>query len=133
MRCPDCSKFVSMDTETEPDVREDWNGSKGEGSVDVRIVNCCAECGNELKEANFEFTIDVSDLKHDPPLSDDVKDNSTLDVDVSRTHRVQGAGRGAKTFYGVEVSWKVLSSDGDVLAEGTEDDECPASAMDELL
>lgn len=55
-RCPDCNKFVSYDTDTEPEIEDVQvfdESTEVQGSV--RVVLCCAECGTELKESNQEF------------------------------------------------------------------------------
>jgi DNA-directed RNA polymerase subunit RPC12/RpoP len=54
-RCSNCNKFVSYD---EPQV-EVINDSfeDGEYMVEVRIALPCAECGDEMAEANLEDTI----------------------------------------------------------------------------
>jgi hypothetical protein len=58
MRCPDCNKFVS-NNEADPEVQDDSPALEDGGvSVEVRIVNECADCGTELTEANFEQTVD---------------------------------------------------------------------------
>jgi hypothetical protein len=80
MRCNSCNKFVSFDTDTEPEVDglEVSCISQGEpiekdgvrvvpvqvqvqGSV--RMVNNCADCGTEMAEASLEidqeYTIDI--------------------------------------------------------------------------
>lgn len=44
MRCPDCNKFVSFDTDVEPDVSLDV-ADDGGVSGSCRIVNACADCG----------------------------------------------------------------------------------------
>lgn len=56
MRCPDCNKFASFDTETDPEINVEV-AEDGQITGDVRIVNTCAECSTELKEA----TLDVDD------------------------------------------------------------------------
>jgi hypothetical protein len=60
VRCDQCSKFVSFDTDREPedlslDVTDD-----GSVSGSVRIVNACADCGQDLTEANLEVEMDLS-------------------------------------------------------------------------
>jgi len=49
-RCPDCNKFVSLDV-AEPEAEQpEVNGD--DVSVDVRVVQICAECNGEIKEWN---------------------------------------------------------------------------------
>lgn len=60
MRCPDCSKFVSFD-EPEPELNSvELDGSTLRASV--RVVLKCADCGNELKDAEIEAE---KEIEHD--------------------------------------------------------------------
>lgn len=61
MRCPDCSKFVSFDTDTEPEVDATEVDDEGHVTFDARIVNNCAECGTELTEYTFNVEVDLTD------------------------------------------------------------------------
>jgi hypothetical protein len=60
MRCPSCNKFVPFDTDSEPEVDIDIDAD-GSVSGTVRIVNTCAECGEELKEASLDVSEDLTD------------------------------------------------------------------------
>lgn len=60
MRCDSCNKFVSFDTETEPDISVQLEND-GTISGTVRIVNTCAECGQEMKETTFDVECDCAD------------------------------------------------------------------------
>ena len=56
-RCPDCSKFVSLEAQ-EPEVdSSDVDGDTVTGTV--RLILTCAECGTEMKEANLDFEIPI--------------------------------------------------------------------------
>lgn len=59
MKCSNCPRFTSKDTDTEPEgdleVSED-----GMVSGDVRIHNDCEECGGELEETSFTVEIDLT-------------------------------------------------------------------------
>src|SRR5687767_14393235 len=57
MRCPDCNKFVSFDTEADPETNIDV-AEDGAITGDVRIANNCQECGTELKEGTFDVDDD---------------------------------------------------------------------------
>lgn len=55
MRCPDCSKFVSMDMsypELESNLEFDTEMQTVTGTV--RIERNCAECGTPLKEGQLD-------------------------------------------------------------------------------
>jgi len=61
MRCPDCSKFVSMDN-GEPEAN-DLEVSHQSGSFEVtgncRHTRNCADCGTELKQCDHDFSDQV--------------------------------------------------------------------------
>lgn len=131
-RCGDCNKFVSLDTDTEPDVTsEQLSTSSGTADfdIDVTITNNCAECGTELKTAELNasdsFDYDIAEL------SEDDRDALTLEVDdITREERVDGAGRSAKTFYGFSAT-AVLMLNGEELERKSIGDDVQASAMDD--
>lgn len=128
MRCPDCNKFVSMDTETDPEAEDPAVDEEGFVTCQVRIVNNCADCGTELKEATF-------DLEADTEAGTDHKGKGhSLEVeteDVERTERSEGRGRGLRSFYGVSVSFTVKCECGETWNVKAEDD-VQASSMEEL-
>lgn len=60
MRCPDCNKFVSYE-EPEAELNSvDLNDSSLHASV--RVILKCAECSQELKDAEIETD---TDIEHD--------------------------------------------------------------------
>lgn len=84
MRCPDCNKFVSFDTEQDPEIDVDINDTEIVGSC--RIVNTCAECSQELKEANLDVSVDVaSEIESHTETCEECKtarESGTLDLRV---------------------------------------------------
>jgi hypothetical protein len=72
MRCPDCNKFVSFD-EADPEVNDLDVSDNGSVTASVRIVNTCAECGTELKEAMLE-------LEESPDLAAHIGEGHTLSI-----------------------------------------------------
>lgn len=117
MRCNSCSKFVSFDTDVDPEINED-----GVVDVQVRIANNCAECGQELTQADLQFQIDLSDqveehregceeCKAHPEL--EVTDSSATRTERAQTHTPQGKPiknpRYRKHFYGAEVEVTVTA------------------------
>jgi hypothetical protein len=60
VRCPDCQKFVSFDTDKEPEDLDLNVTDDGTVSGSVRIVNGCGECGQDLTEATLDVEIDLS-------------------------------------------------------------------------
>jgi hypothetical protein len=62
MRCPNCNKFVGY---TDPEVEiQSTDLDENHATVTARVVLKCAECGDELKDA--EITSEVS-ITHDCP------------------------------------------------------------------
>jgi len=55
-RCPDCSKFVSLE-QAEPELEVEVNGNTVAGTV--RLVLACADCSTEMKEVNLEFSLEI--------------------------------------------------------------------------
>lgn len=60
MRCPDCNKFVAYDDTNEPEADDADIDRDGHVSGTVRVYLSCAECGTELKEANFDLNADMT-------------------------------------------------------------------------
>ena len=140
-RCNDCNKFVSIESEGDPELNIDTDGH-GNVSGSVRIVNECAECGSELTSATFDVTIDLTKEveEHIAEMHGGKEVEWELDnEDASRTDRYDGKGRRAPHMYGVEVSvdlvCKVCAGHADLgerfEIHGTFSDEIQASAMDE--
>lgn len=127
MRCPDCNKFVSMDSDVDPEAEDpEIDAASNSATASVRIVNACADCGTELKDATLEleFTLDDAD-KHD-------EEGHELEgeIECDRTSRSTGKGRGTRTFYGVDAKLTVTCSCG-WTCEATTSEEVQASSMDE--
>lgn len=145
MRCPDCSKFVSYDDSTEPEVENLEVDEDGSVTGSVRIVLCCSECGNELKEANFDLEVDAGDFAEEHK-----GEGHELSVEADGfelTTRAQSQDpktgkaipyRYQKSFYGASGSVTVSCScggEGDTSASESYDwsDDVQASGMDELV
>jgi len=139
MRCPDCNKFVGYD-EADPEVNSLEVDDEGQVSAEVRIVNCCQDCGNELKEANFQFETDHAD-----DVKEHVGEGHGLEIEeesCERTSRsgnfkngvfIPGGGRYAKTFYGVSLGYAIKCECEKLDLHGTLEDEEQASGMEELV
>lgn len=113
MRCPDCNKFVSYDAaEPERDelsvVQPTEEDPKAQATGSVRIVLNCAECGTELKDAEFDVKLDfeVPQQPTDPEMrwADD-SEWEPDEEDLAATDRAEGRGRGLRTFYGASATW----------------------------
>ena len=129
MRCPDCNKFVGIDSEQDPEVNDLEISEKGEITGNVRIVNTCIECGSELTEANFDISIEHQ-FEHN-------SDCKGTDYDVSgdgftRTSESTGKGRGMRTFYGAEGDITITCSCGSTETVAWSD-KVQASHMDSLV
>jgi Zn ribbon nucleic-acid-binding protein len=112
-RCPDCNKFVGVELGDGEDVDNleivcsgiEADSEDIEENVDlsgeVRLVLNCLECGTELKEATvqLEETIQFTHLIKGCQGEVEIDQN-----DIQTTDRFEGKGRGAKHFYGVEVT-----------------------------
>jgi len=143
MRCNDCNKFVSFDTETEPEVTVDVD-SEGVVTGDCRIVNTCAECGSELTEATMTVDVDLSSdiAEHRAENDEEPGEHDTLEVDADgeRTERTEDKDRNGKPiessrymkrFYGASVTVTVECKCGEKF-EGTWSADVQASSMDSL-
>ena len=133
MRCDQCNKFAAYDDSTEPEVNLDFDADTGDVTAQVRIVLTHDECGQELKEANFDFEESVPK----EVLTAHRGDGHDLDLDEGNaelTTRGEGSGRYMKTFYGamLEVAVTCECSSEPVWSHCFEDD-VQASHMDELV
>lgn len=131
MRCPSCNKFAAYDDSTDPEVDVDLSDD-GTFSGQARIVLTHDECGEELKEASFDFDGEVPE----DVLNEHQGDDHCLNLEVGDNElisRTEGQGRSMKTFYGYRAAIDLSCSciaDGLWTAEFT--DEVQASHMDEL-
>lgn len=133
MRCPDCSKFVSYDDSGDPevDVTIDEDGNI---SGTVRIILTCAECGTELKAADF----DVSEKFEG--WEGHVGDKHDLSVETgssSISQRRDNPGRPARyqrQYYGHETSLEIhCSCQADTVDTVEFADDTMASGMEECV
>ena len=136
MRCPDCNKFVSFDSEGEPEIDVDVSGTSVVGSA--RITNNCAECSTELKEASFDISEDIPGAEDhsecDGELSTEVEDAERIDrlEDRTRTGKPIKNMRYMKHMYGASATIKVTCDKCDFEAEISWSGEVSGSGMDEL-
>ena len=140
MRCPDCNKFVSFDAENEPEINDEAIDEEGNVTASVRIVNNCADCGTELKEANFDLEVDltVACAEHVNAEGEDTHDLTVEIESNGRTERSDGKpgtpARYRRTYYGAECSVKVsCTCDPNFEAKADWSDEIQGSSMDELV
>lgn len=135
MRCPSCNKFAAYDDSTEPEIEVDLLDN-GTFSGNVRIVLTHDECGEELKEASFDFDGEVPDEIVEAHKGDGHSLDLTADGG-ELTCRTEGNGRYMKTFYGYDVAVELAC---DCQERGAESlwsqsfcDDMQASHMDELV
>lgn len=146
MRCPDCSKFVSLDTESDPEITLSID-DEGVVTGSVRITNNCQECSQELTEANFDVELDFSAevLEHRESFSkEEQKDHDSLDLEDDGGSRVDEyqtkdrngkqikSARYQKHLYGAEVEVTVTCKCGETFTQSWSD-KIQASAMDSLV
>lgn len=92
MRCPDCNKFVAYDDSNEPEADDVDIDRDGHVSGSIRVYLTCAECGTDLKEANFDLDVDMSEVvathrktvteDRDEKLADAIAKAEALDTNV---------------------------------------------------
>ena len=140
MRCPDCSKMVSLDTDVEPEVDDVEVDEDGHVTAHVRITNNCQDCGSELTEATFDLEgyAEIGDHKgddHELEAEDAGADRTQRSgyYDKKKGQWVNAFGRYAKTFYGVSMDVKVTCSCGNLEVLVPMKDEIQASGMDSLV
>jgi hypothetical protein len=100
MRCPDCQKFVSLETQIEdpnPDVEFEFHAERLIANGTVHVSRMCGECGQELKAADIEFEVDL-EVTELLTLSEEQRDEIAVTIEVSETEG--GGGRYKKNMVG---------------------------------
>jgi|WetSurMetagenome_2_1015567.scaffolds.fasta_scaffold377733_2 hypothetical protein len=124
MRCPDCCRFVSLDTQ-DPEV-ESLEADGDRIIATVRITRVCADCGTELKEATIELEHALPDLFVEEHADHD------LDVDGDVELTEQAGGRYAKSYIGARLAFRVYFNGGEVYANEMESS-VAASEFEEIV
>jgi hypothetical protein len=140
MRCPDCRKFVSFE-ESEPEINELQVDADGNVTANVHITNNCADCSQELTEANFDMEADHTDdckehvgKGHELSIEDNGCERTERSGYFDKGQFKAAGGRYAKHFYGVELSYTITCSCGKLEGiEGMLTGEIQGSGMDELV
>jgi len=129
MRCPDCNKFVGNE-ENEPEVESVEVDDEGHVNAEVRIVNACAECGTDLTEATLSMDGEADTI----PCSCKPEDREleAEEAGSERSVRIEGKGRGTKTFYGATLDVTVRCGKCNKEWTVTMEDEIQASGMDQV-
>jgi len=142
MRCSSCNKFVSYDTEVDVDVSgEEVSDDGTQLTFSARRALACAECGEEMKEASFEFDVELT-AQEVPACKDESGHDWDVTVEATPSERRETKDRKGKPiklaryqtqYYGVEASYSVKCNHCGVDFSGTASDEMAASSMDELV
>jgi hypothetical protein len=117
-------------------------------SMTARIVRNCAECGQELKEANLEANeeveVDAEDLKCVETKTIKKGDEEVEIIDWQDGHGdpqieengvdqiEEGGSRYAKSYFGAHVTYVVKCTCGEQIWEGKIEDKVAASSMEDL-
>lgn len=141
LRCDSCNKFAAYDTETEPEISSEEVSDDGVVTCEARIVNTCADCGQEMTEANFSFEIDSPDAltAHLGKIKNRDKHELSVEIEGSRSDRTQTKDRHGnpikrsrymRRYYGVDITATISCSCGQTF-EVTSSDEIQASGMED--
>jgi hypothetical protein len=140
MRCPDCNRFVSFDTEVTPE-STDVHIFSSSVIGEFRRVLTCESCGTELKEATIGIDTQIqtdSDEcndgeEHEWEFDDGEPEGEPTMVMVTTDAKGKPiAPRYAKTYYGVEISGTVKCSKCDATGTFNGSNSEQASAFDEV-
>jgi hypothetical protein len=101
-RCPDCHKFVSLDTDTDPELNGIEIDDDGLISAEVRIVNTCAECGTDSGETPDDVQEHIDKCHDDDNPPDWIVEENIVERDDAK--------RGGKNHYGFYLSYTVRCS-----------------------
>lgn len=113
-RCGTCNKFATKDVETEPEIVKDLEvDDDGEVTMNVRIFNSCADCGDELEEAELELSAQIpeEEVKEHKGKGHQLEPQEE-EPEVTRTDE-GGGNRYSKRFYGVESTVSINCECGD--------------------
>lgn len=158
MRCPDCNKFASFDTEVDPE-GELTIDEEGTITGEVERPLNCADCSTLLKSATFSVDQDLNeivDIKQNLDEILDIKPGETTyctkahDWDwvnagtpsISPTERYEDKDRHGKKIkhtrfmkhmYGIEVTGEVSCKDCPAVGVYSFSDEEAASSFDEQV
>lgn len=132
MRCNNCNKFVGLDLgdaeiQTGPDIDE-----SGNITCEARIVRNCADCGTELKEANFSLEGQIDVDGHEGDGHELEAEESSSEATERSDGKSNTPSRYRRAFFGVSVDVAVKCSCGAELGHVVLTDEVQASGMDEL-
>lgn len=143
MRCPQCNMFVAYDDEPQIEIEGEDEFSET-FEANVRLVLCCYDCGEELKEALFDVLVPI---EHSCPTQEELGEKfeslyELVDTETEATDRYETLDRHGRQiknprywrhYYGCDLTIKVKCVHcGDVIELETSMDE-QASAFEELV
>lgn len=135
-RCPDCNKWVSLETD-EPQVENvQLSSNESVVEVDVNIDRNCAECGGQMKTMAFNTEAEIDETwlaEHGPQEDGSYKEgHGELDVEESNTELTEsGGGRYAKNMIGFTTYVQVTCICGSTTSVEISDN-AAASEFDEV-
>lgn len=137
MRCPDCNKFVSYDTEVEPEEISALEvDSAGRVTGEFRRVLTCQDCSTELKELTFSVdeTVDVPEgCEHEfDEVAIDAEASSRMETKDRHGKPIKSA-RYMKMMYGISFTGKIECSKCNCSVDVEFEVEEQASAFEELV
>jgi hypothetical protein len=134
MRCDQCTKFVSLET-ADPEVDGENVTDNGDGTgtltLSVRLHRDCADCGQELKEYNFDVEEPFDCPKNCGGEEDEQHD---LTVDIQNEEPTESGGhRYKKNMVGFSLDAVISCSNCDFTEELHVEDSAAASWFEELI
>jgi len=125
MRCPDCSKFVSLELQEPEENSAEFDPQTGTIEAEYRLVRNCADCGTELKETTISLSGEVDVAEHQG-------EGHELTAEFTAEATEDGGGRYAKSYFGVSCICTVTCSCGELDENVDMSDKVAASEMEEL-
>lgn len=131
MKCPSCNKFAGLESQ-DPEVDEEFDAESGQVTASARLVRNSSCCGDEMKEASFEF----EEAMPEEIVQAHQGEGHELEADFSSEAIEEGGGRYAKSYFGVQIDVTVRCScqkqEDDPLWNHQFSDKVSASEMEEL-
>lgn len=79
-RCPDCTKFVSLD-QGDPEVNSIEIDDSGHITANVRAVLNCSECSTEMKDYDFTTELDPDEIVEHVQMHQDAGEEFELSIE----------------------------------------------------
>lgn len=134
-RCPDCNKFVGLETQ-DPEVN-DIDVSETSIILEVRVTRNCADCGTEMKSNDFSTEVDLPQEWIDAHgLNEDGTErdgHGEWEVEEGSSSQYEsGGGRYAKNMVGYDLTAKVTCKCGESVEVEVHDEEAASFFNDEV-